>query len=125
MVWRALLAIAPETAVALHAANVVLHGVNAFLVSRLAGAIGLSRGAALCAGALFLSYPAAVEAVAWPSGVQDVLMTTCVLVVLRGVDRQPQPGRTDLVGMCRTCSLALLDEGDGDRRSWLCFSCSA
>ena len=82
VMWRALLAIAPETAVALHAANVVLHGVNAFLVSRLAGAIGLSRGVALCAGALFLSYPAAVEAVAWPSGVQDVLMTTCVLVVL-------------------------------------------
>ena len=82
VMWRALLAIAPETAVALHAANVVLHGVNAFLVSRLAGAIGLSRGVALCAGALFLAYPAAVEAVAWPSGVQDVLMTTCVLIVL-------------------------------------------
>jgi hypothetical protein len=37
---------------------------------------------ALCAGALFLSYPAAVEAVAWPSGIQDVLMATCVLIVL-------------------------------------------
>ena len=82
VLWRSLLAIAPAPAVALHAANVVLHGVNAFLVSRLAAAIGLSRGASLCAGALFLSYPAAVEAVTWPSGVQDVLMTTFVLTVL-------------------------------------------
>ncbi len=81
-VWRGLLAISPEGAVALHAMNVVLHGVNAFLVCRLAGATGLSRGIALCAGALFLAYPAAVEAVAWPSGIQDVLMTTCVLTVL-------------------------------------------
>jgi hypothetical protein len=82
VVWRALLAIVPEGAVALHAVNVVLHGVNAFLVYRLAAATGLSRLMALCAGALFLSYPAAVEAVAWPSGIQDVLMTTCVLIVL-------------------------------------------
>ena len=82
VVWRALLAITPEGAVALHAVNVLLHGVNAFLVYRLAAATGLSRAVALCAGALFLSYPAAVEAVAWPSGIQDVLMTTCVLNVL-------------------------------------------
>jgi hypothetical protein len=82
VLWRPLLAIAPAPAVALHAANVVLHGVNAFLVSRLGAAIGLSRGVSLCAGALFLSYPAAVEAVTWPSGVQDVLMTTFVLTVL-------------------------------------------
>ena len=81
-VWRALLAISPEGTVALHAMNVVLHGVNAFLVSRLASQTGLSRAAVLCAGGLFLAYPAAVEAVAWPSGVQDVLMTTCVLIVL-------------------------------------------
>jgi hypothetical protein len=81
-VWRALLAISPEGAVGLHAMNVVLHGVNAFLVCRLASAIRLSRAIALCAGALFVAYPAAVEAVAWPSGIQDVLMTTCVLIVL-------------------------------------------
>jgi hypothetical protein len=82
VLWRSLLAIAPAPAVGLHAANVVLHGVNAFLVCRLAAAIGLPRGVSLSAGALFLSYPAAVEAVSWPSGVQDVLMTTFVLTVL-------------------------------------------
>ena len=82
VLWRWLLAIAPAPAVALHAFNIGLHGVNAFLVSRVGAAIGLPRGASLCAGALFLSYPAAVEAVTWPSGVQDVLMTTCVLIVL-------------------------------------------
>lgn len=82
VLWRSLLAIAPAPAVALHATNVVLHGLNAFLVSGLGAATGLSRGVSLCAGALFLSYPAAVEAVTWPSGVQDVLMTTFVLTVL-------------------------------------------
>jgi hypothetical protein len=82
ILWRSLLAIGPAPAVALHVANVVLHGVNAFLVSRLAAAIGLPLGVSLCAGALFLSYPAAVEAVTWPSGLQDVLMTTFVLIVL-------------------------------------------
>ena len=82
VLWRSLLAIAPAPSVALHAANIVLHGLNAFLVSRLAAAIGLSRAMSLCAGALFLSYPAAVEAVTWPSGLQDVLMTTLVLTVL-------------------------------------------
>jgi hypothetical protein len=82
VLWRWVLAIAPAPAVALHAVNIGLHGVNAFLVSRLGAAIGLPRVASLCAGALFLTYPAAVEAVTWPSGVQDVLMTTCVLIVL-------------------------------------------
>ena len=82
VVWRTLLGIVPDPAAGLHAANVVLHGVNAFLVARLARGIGLPRNVALCAGGLFLSYPAAVEAVAWPAGLQDVLMTTFVLIVL-------------------------------------------
>jgi hypothetical protein len=82
VLWRLLLDSTPAPGVALHAANIVLHGANAFLVSRIAASTGLSRGISLCAGALFLSYPAAVEAVTWPSGVQDVLMTTFVLTVL-------------------------------------------
>jgi hypothetical protein len=82
VVWRALLAIAPEPSVALHATNAALHGVNGFLVYSLARAIGVLRAAAICAGVLFLCYPAAAEAVAWPSGIQDVLMSTCVLLAL-------------------------------------------
>ena len=107
VLWRSLLAIAPAPAVALHAANIVLHGVNAFLVSRLGAAVGLSRGVALCAGALFLSYPAAVEAVTWPSGVQDVLMTTFVLTVLVvATTSRSQVGR--LLWACAALVVALL-----------------
>ena len=60
VVWRTILAMTPEPAVGLHAVNVVLHGVNAWLVARVARGIGLPRAVALCAGGLFLSYPAAV-----------------------------------------------------------------
>jgi hypothetical protein len=82
VVWRAALALRDDPAILLHAVNVALHGANAFLVFAFARATGLRRPLAICAGALFLTFPAAVEAVSWPSGLQDVLMTTCVLAVL-------------------------------------------
>jgi hypothetical protein len=64
---------------ALHLFNVVLHGVNAALVSRLAMVFGLAPVQASAAGLLFLLFPAHLEAVAWCAGIQDVLMTTGVL----------------------------------------------
>jgi len=64
---------------ALHLFNVVLHGVNAALVSRLAMVFGLAAAQASVAGLLFLLFPAHLEAVAWCAGIQDVLMTTGVL----------------------------------------------
>lgn len=64
---------------ALHAFNVVLHGVNAALVLRLAMVFGLAPAQAGAAGLLFLLFPAHLEAVAWCAGIQDVLMTTGVL----------------------------------------------
>ena len=82
VVWRGALALSQNPAVFLHAVNIVLHGVNAFLVCRLVRSMTRRRDLALAAGALFLAFPAAVEAVAWPSGLQDVLMTTCVLAAL-------------------------------------------
>jgi hypothetical protein len=63
----------------LHLFNVVLHGVNAALVSRLAMVFGLAPVQASAAGLLFLLFPAHLEAVAWCAGIQDVLMTTGVL----------------------------------------------
>jgi hypothetical protein len=65
----------------LHTFNVVLHGLNAALVARLAVRFG-SRGSAYVAAALFLAFPASVEAVVWCSGVQDLLMTTLTLTTL-------------------------------------------
>jgi hypothetical protein len=76
--------------VALHAAIVVLHGVNAALVTVLATTAGQSAATPVVAGALFLTFPGHPEAVVWCSGLQDVLMTTGVLtaVVLANASRE-------------------------------------
>jgi hypothetical protein len=68
--------------VVLHSAIIMLHGVNAALVAALAAAAGQPPAAAVVAGALFLTFPAHAEAVAWCSGLQDVLMTTGVLTAV-------------------------------------------
>ena len=75
---------------ALHAAIVVLHGVNAGLVAALATATGQPAATATVAGALFLTFPGHPEAVVWCSGLQDVLMTAGVLtaVVLSNASRE-------------------------------------
>jgi hypothetical protein len=65
----------------LHTINIVLHGLNAALVRRVARRLTTSAAATI-AGLLFLTFPASVEAVAWCSGVQDVLMTTLTLLTL-------------------------------------------
>jgi hypothetical protein len=65
--------------VVLHAVIVIFHGLNAALVLRLAAMFGLSRGQSFTAAALFLTFPANLEAVAWCAGIQDVLMTAGVL----------------------------------------------
>jgi hypothetical protein len=67
---------------ALHAANILLHGVNAALVASLATIAGLPTATAVAAGALFLTFPGHPEAVAWCAGLQDVLMTTGVLTAV-------------------------------------------
>jgi hypothetical protein len=71
----------------LHAVVVILHGLNAALVLWLATTFGLSRSQSLSAAALFLTFPANLEAVAWCAGIQDVLMTAGVLgsIVLASV----------------------------------------
>ena len=64
----------------LHLFTIVLHGLNGALVGALAMAVGMSRGQAAATAALFIVFPASPEAVAWISGLQDVLMTTTVLL---------------------------------------------
>lgn len=64
----------------LHALGVTLHGANAWLVRCLGAAIGARQGVALAGAGVFLTFPAAVEAVAWCSGIQDVLLTTTALL---------------------------------------------
>jgi hypothetical protein len=84
VVWAAVAATFRGGAVAwvLHAINVALHGLNATFVTALAGRLRLARSTALGVGLGFLCFPAHVEAVSWPSGIQDVMMTTAVLCFL-------------------------------------------
>lgn len=72
--------------VRLHLLNVLLHGVNAALVGRLATGLGTSPTTAVCAAALFLVSPLATEPVIWCSAVFDVLLTMfalalCIIIV--------------------------------------------
>lgn len=72
-------------AVGLHALNISLHGLNGSLITALCArtlAVDKKVPAAMAAGLLFLSYPAAVEPVAWISGIFDVLLTTFALAFL-------------------------------------------
>ena len=114
VIWRGLLAVA-DSAVALHLLNLLLHGVNAYLVAVLGRAMGMRREVALGAAALFLSFPALAEAVVWAAGVQDVLMTTMALgaVVLCARDSL-SAGRIALV-------CALLIVGFGSKETAICI----
>jgi hypothetical protein len=73
--------------VALHALNVTLHATNAALVVWLAVELGLPQLAALFAGFTFVLFPASVEAVAWASGIQDLLLVTGTLLFVLGTAR--------------------------------------
>ena len=54
-------------------------GVNAWLVSLLMRRAGYTAPLPACAAMLFLTFPAAVEPVAWISGAFDVMLTTLAL----------------------------------------------
>jgi hypothetical protein len=74
---------AAHAATMLHALSVMLHLLNGSLVWSIARRFGASPSAALAGIALFLLFPASVEAVAWCSGLQDVLATTASLGLIR------------------------------------------
>jgi hypothetical protein len=105
LLWRTMLdAIAPGwQATILHTVPVVLHGLNGWLVTHLAGAWGLARRDALTAGALFLVFPSNVEAVTWVAGTFDVLLTLCTLIAVRvwtgGADLSSRTGVVVLVAL--------------------------
>jgi hypothetical protein len=80
-VWSVLLSL-PDPAFALHAANIVLHALNALLLVALASRWRMTREQAFAAGMLFVLWPGLGEAIVWTSGMHDVLMTTFVLGAL-------------------------------------------
>jgi hypothetical protein len=79
--------------VALHGLNVALHGANAWLLLRLAVRLGAGRELAWLSVALFLFFPASVEAVAWASGIFDVALVFFGLIFLNAA---LAPGRAAL-----------------------------
>ena len=84
LVWAGLIA-AGATPTVLHVLNIVLHGTNGYLASRLCQGWVPGAGPALLAGALMVVFPLASEPVSWPSGVFDLAATALTLVfVLRG-----------------------------------------
>jgi hypothetical protein len=80
-----------HAAVSLHAISVALHAVNGALLMAVVQRMGLPVRTSVAAGALFICFPASVEAVAWASGIQDVLLVTgCLIFVL--ACSSPRPG---------------------------------
>jgi hypothetical protein len=92
-----------------HVTNVLLHGVNAFLVSVLAERLGASRFAALFAGALFALHPLHPESVVWIAGRTDLVCAAPALGALIAHLGYRQTGRTRwLAGFAILHALALL-----------------
>jgi hypothetical protein len=92
----------------LHVASAVMHGINGVLVCRVGAILGFGRAAALLAGLLFVCYPTAVEAVAWPSAFSDVLVVSSTLGALIAACRiQSTPvSLTVVCGLTMTALLA-------------------
>jgi hypothetical protein len=92
MLW-ALLSLMPlPLEISAHAVNVLLHAVNARFIADLAAGLGASRGEAVGAGVLFLTFPGLTEAIVWASGMQDVLMTSLALAAIVAVVRMDGAG---------------------------------
>jgi hypothetical protein len=78
LLW-ALLLHAGAGAATLHLVNILLHGTNAYLTTRVVGGWLADRTWSLLAGLLVLTVPLAPEAVVWCAGVFDLLATTLIL----------------------------------------------
>lgn len=78
LLWALMLDLGAGPA-AFHALNIVLHGTNAYLASRIAAGWLDDLLWSGVAGAIVLTMPIAPEAVVWCSGVFDLLATTLVV----------------------------------------------
>jgi len=104
--WAAVDRLGVPIGPSLHVINVLLHGANAALVVVVARRFGLRRNTAIAAGLLFLTLAASVEAVAWASGIQDVLLTTCGLTFVLSCSVRVRSGWA-IVGALACLTLAL------------------
>jgi hypothetical protein len=79
MTWGLLSFLPFSWAATLHAANLLLHALDAALLTAIGLKLGFDRASAAAAGFLFVTMSSLTEAVVWISGMQDVLMATCAL----------------------------------------------
>lgn len=101
LAWAATLSLGGG-ALLLHVLNVVLHGTNAYLVTRVARGWLDGFAAPAITGLMFLTTPIAVEAVSWRSGIFDISATTCVLGLIllgRRSDVSSVAGRVGFVAL--------------------------
>jgi len=93
------------TAWPFHLLNLLLHGLNTWLVYRLVRRWlpGLHESAALAFGLLFAVHPVHVESVAWISGVSDLLATAWFLTALHLFLRYRDRGRVYVMVWCVVC----------------------
>jgi hypothetical protein len=80
-VWATLLHLGSGPSI-IHLLNVILHGTNSYLTARLVSGWVEDRRWALLAGLVMLTAPLAPEAVAWSSGVFDLMATFFVLTAI-------------------------------------------
>jgi len=97
MTWG-LLSFLPFTwAATLHVFDLLLHALNAALLTAIGLRLGFDRASAAAAGLLFATMSSLTEAVVWISGMQDVLMTTFALgAVLAVLGLRALPDETPL-----------------------------
>jgi protein O-mannosyl-transferase len=81
LMWAVLLN-AGAGAMALHAVNILLHGTNAYLTARFVSGWTVERDWGVLAGLVMLTMPLGPEAVAWCSGVFDVMATTFIMTAV-------------------------------------------
>ena len=101
-VWGVLLQLGAG-ATTLHLLNLLLHGTNAYLATRVIAGWVQDHRWSLLAGLLVLTAPLAPEAVVWLSGVFDLLATTfvltCILIARRYDDHPSVTTRLLFVGV--------------------------
>lgn len=106
MVWALLLKMGGG-ATALHLFNVLVHGVNAYLVYRLVAGWFTDKVVGATAGLLFLATPLATEPVTWCSGVFDLCaLFFCLSTLL--IARRVQSSPAAFIGACGCGVVALL-----------------
>jgi hypothetical protein len=95
-------------ALAIHLLNILLHGTNAYLTTRIIESYVRHRPTVIFAGVFVVAFPLGTEAVAWASGVFDVMSTTWMLagvLVARGFGSRPSIRRRLALYTCGAAAL--------------------